>query len=109
MRTGAPQHDVCSRGHSMAENRKRHPNGDSYCYACKLIRYYNHRKAHPELHRKYSRDSRLRTRYFIEPHAYAELMKSQNQACAICKTSDWGIRGPHVDHDHKTGKTRGLL
>lgn len=40
---------------------------------------------------------------------YDALLKEQDGACAICKTKDWGRRSPHIDHNHKTGKTRGLL
>lgn len=48
-------------------------------------------------------------RYGIEPEDYDKLLNEQKNACAICNTSDWKGNGPHIDHDHKTGKTRGLL
>lgn len=39
------------------------------------------------------------------------MLVRQGSACAACRTSDWGGKDgkPHVDHDHATGKIRGLL
>lgn len=54
-------------------------------------------------------------KYGINLYQYEELLKSQNNVCAICKnpetmTKKTGIlQNLSVDHCHKTGKVRGLL
>jgi hypothetical protein len=45
---------------------------------------------------------------------YDDIAKQQNGVCAICKKPEtgknqWGIKRLAVDHDHITGKFRGLL
>lgn len=39
------------------------------------------------------------------------MLEKQGHACAICerKFEDCQKRGPHADHDHRTGKVRDLL
>lgn len=39
------------------------------------------------------------------------MLAAQNGGCAICSTTtpDGNARRFHVDHDHETGKIRGLL
>lgn len=37
------------------------------------------------------------------------MFSSQAGACAVCKSTEWGKAGPHIDHDHKTGIVRGIL
>lgn len=51
--------------------------------------------------------------YNLFPLEYQQLFQKQNSKCAICntlitRTKDEG-NVAHVDHDHKTGKVRGLL
>lgn len=47
----------------------------------------------------------LLSRYGLTKEAHAELLAKQNGVCAICK-----IGGQlYVDHNHTTGKVRGLL
>lgn len=41
---------------------------------------------------------------------YDRLWEDQEAACAICKAAlVWDSKTTHVDHDHATGKIRGLL
>ena len=42
--------------------------------------------------------------------SYKEKLESQNNACEICKSPDpRSKKGWHIDHDHTTGLTRGIL
>jgi hypothetical protein len=45
--------------------------------------------------------------YGVTPEAYAALLTAQADACAICRQPF--TETPNVDHDHATGRVRGLL
>jgi len=62
--------------------------------------------AHPE-YREYMAIYLDRRRYGLTLQGRAALMLQQNGACAVCGETFAG-RG-HVDHNHMTGKVRGLL
>lgn len=58
----------------------------------------------------------LRRRYGITPDEYDAMLKKQNKVCAICKDREATVHRISqktqklaVDHDHNTGKVRGLL
>ena len=53
------------------------------------------------------RNKNLRFRYKINVEDFEVLLKKQNNKCAICQLESIDIL--HVDHDHETGKIRGLL
>jgi len=40
---------------------------------------------------------------------YKAMLKAQGEKCASCGTTNWGYNGPCIDHNHKTGKIRGVL
>lgn len=46
-------------------------------------------------------------KYGLDKDSYEVLLQKQKNKCAIC-TKEF-ISTPHVDHNHKTGKVRGLL
>lgn len=47
--------------------------------------------------------------YGLTPERLAEMLTSQNSTCACCETELFGGGETHVDHNHITGKVRGLL
>ena len=47
--------------------------------------------------------------YKLTINAFDKMLDDQDGCCAICGTTEPGGRGWHVDHDHATGKNRGLL
>lgn len=65
------------------------------------------KERHPEKRKIYTRNSRIRT-YGIEPNEYYEMLEKQGHGCAICKAKP-SYRAMNIDHDHNTGKVRGLL
>lgn len=67
-------------------------------------------KKYKQARRKYW----LKAKYNISPDVYKQLLEKQNGKCAICNqketvSNQFCIMQLAVDHDHKTGKIRGLL
>jgi hypothetical protein len=53
--------------------------------------------------------TRVKAMYGLEPEQYKVMHEAQQGKCAICSEEPKTKRGLHVDHDHETGKVRGLL
>lgn len=73
----------------------------------KLVRqkYYQSKKG-----KAANRKGQLKARYNITPKQYNRMFKKQNECCAVCGKSQLSFKNKlAVDHDHKTGKVRGLL
>jgi hypothetical protein len=51
----------------------------------------------------------IRRNYGVTLDQYKQRLEEQGFACAICKTTNNGSRKFGIDHNHKTGKIRGLL
>lgn len=62
-----------------------------------------------ERRRTTQRAATLHTRYGITIAEYDQLLVLQERVCAICKKPCSSGKRLAVDHDHKSGKTRGLL
>jgi hypothetical protein len=59
-----------------------------------------------ETHREEEKERQRKANYGLTPDKYQVLYKTQNGCCAICREPMVKI---NIDHDHKTGKVRGLL
>lgn len=54
----------------------------------------------------------LRSKYHMKIEEYFDILKKQNNKCAICGTifnTETKYMKPYVDHDHKTDQVRGLI
>lgn len=68
------------------------------------------RENNRERHAEQTRWAKIKSKYGLTKKAFLALLKSQGGRCAICRTKEPGGRGAwHIDHDHATGKNRGLL
>lgn len=81
---------------------KREPSGYmSYCRPCFAEATYKSRAKNHGSTRNYH----LIRRYGITEDDFDEMFAAQGGVCAICREA----KAEHVDHDHATGKVRGLL
>lgn len=73
------------------------------CKPCKLKYTREWKAANPD-------SWKLRT-YGLTQEEYLKMLEKQNDSCAICRTSNAGGKNGvwQIDHDHETGKVRGLL
>lgn len=90
--------------------------------AAEVERVRRWRAANPEKYREYQARTRqsgtkaladrrghLKRKFNLTPEQYDELLAAQNGRCAICETAPPSGTSLDVDHDHPTGKVRGLL
>lgn len=82
-------------------NIRRGQDGKIRCQVCALFR----RK---EMNMLNKRQAELWQKYRLTLTGYDILLQKQNSVCAICKLPDYTGR-LSVDHNHQTGKVRGLL
>jgi hypothetical protein len=75
------------------------------CSKCRSQRTMKYRKQNPDIQKQ----SDLLRKFGITLDQYKAMLAAQNNVCAICKQSNSDGRSFAVDHDHKTGKNRGLL
>lgn len=96
---------------------KRHQCKDCICKAKRewvkqnpgKVKEYRDKNSDKSTRKLYRRNWRLINTYGITIDDYEKMRAEQNGRCAICGTFDPGGEHFHVDHDHETGKIRGLL
>jgi len=50
-----------------------------------------------------------KTRYGLDVERRRELLDGQGGVCALCRRTFKSLKDEHVDHDHVTGRVRGIL
>lgn len=61
-------------------------------------------------HQRTYKNANLKFNFGITIEDYEEMLINQNDCCKICKRHKSQFkRSLHVDHNHKTGKIRGIL
>jgi Autographiviridae endonuclease VII len=99
----------CGERKALAEFH-RQPSGTggrhAWCRLCANAYYRVNRK------RNYSSEQKrrwsLQTRYGVTVKAVDAMFEAQSGQCGLCSKGLAGLRY-HIDHDHHTGKVRGLL
>jgi len=71
-------------------------------------------KSRQKVNKEVQRRWDLKRRYGITPEIYESMIVSQNNRCLICDVELSEVRrgwtnSPHIDHNHDTGKVRGIL
>lgn len=91
--------------HAHATAPDRH---QSRCKPCAVEIAMRWNKEHPEAFRRNARTHKLRKEYGITQAEYEAMVERQKGACAVCRRPPKTGR-LHIDHDHDSGKVRGLL
>ena len=122
MRTSGPPRVYCSRkcAYAAGDERKRERNaglGPRRCLCGAEVTTRVGKPVCPDCRKDPRPDAQIRERrrtlrtYGLTQADWDNLLRSQGNRCAICRAEEPGLRGEswHIDHDHVTGKVRGLL
>lgn len=106
---GCPQ---CSHGGKGKSRRKKDENGNLLCSSCHRFlppECYNRRKLNISgkdgMCKQCKREAKVGLEYGLAKEQYQALRESSGGKCAICS----GVSRIVIDHDHKTGRIRGML
>lgn len=89
-KTGPERKAKCKRGHSLAAHRRERVNGSTFFQACIVEK------------------ARFRA-YGVTGPQFDKAVAAQGYECAICRIPLAFGAKPCADHDHATGKFRGVL
>lgn len=80
-------------------------------YQANRVKIADRRRAYRAENRYVARDRRiyLRYTYDLSPDDFRDMLVGQAGRCLICDHVMQPGRDTHIDHDHRTGKVRGLL
>jgi hypothetical protein len=78
------------------------------CKECKKADQRQRWRTQSDEKRERHRLRSVERRYGLTPVEYDALLSAQNGVCGICGGPQTG-KNWHVDHDHETGKVRGIL
>jgi hypothetical protein len=95
----------CKIEKDLSEYYRNPSSKDGLRYVCKPCA----RKQYKEYYPTRGRDSQLKRTYGITLSQRNELIEQQEGKCKICKVELAGGKHTHIDHDHNTGRIRGIL
>lgn len=106
------QKDVSSEFYTKARFHK-YPTSlagyDSHCKECVALDREDYLKSNPQAKAAADRKQHLK-KYGLTPESYNEMFSKQKGCCAGCNRHQTEFnRNLVVDHNHETGKVRGLL
>lgn len=84
------------------------------CKTCAYRRSKDWTSRNKDKYRAYARKTKMSKhyqakKYGITPEKYAEMVVERNNLCDICKLPEKRKKRISIDHNHSTGKVRGLL
>ena len=80
-------------------------NSDPQAKVKRQLRAGRRKELNPEAQRR----AELKRLYGITFEQYVQMFSDQGEVCAICKQQCQTKKSLSVDHDHETGRVRGLL
>ena len=95
---------ACRSVKPLADFPRNRSNRDGYAAYCKPCHNKKGRDTYIRLYGS-TREYHLRRRYGIGQAEVDAMLAEQGGLCAACRTDE----PKHVDHDHKTGRVRGML
>lgn len=94
---------------SLFGRHSRRGTRDSWCKACRREKSLATHRADRIVGIDRARRNRLKKKFGLSVEQYESLLLSQGGVCAICREPCSSGNRLAVDHDHTTGKVRGLL
>lgn len=76
----------------------------------KMTKHGRSANKNSKVHQEYTREMHIKRKYGLDIDEYNQMLKDQDNKCAIC-SYEFGQKpsDTYVDHNHSTGKVRGLL
>ena len=88
-----------------AEKKKYNDDHREHLTECQRINRLNN----IEKYRLMEKGYQIKKNYGITIEQYNEMLKAQNNKCLICHAEFKTMKSTYIDHNHITGKVRGLL
>jgi len=73
------------------------------------VNAYQRKRRQDPIVKNRDRAGHLRRKYGISPSEYDDMLAAQGGVCLLCSSPPRPPYSLHVDHDHATGRIRGLL
>lgn len=101
--------NICKSSKPFFEfSKSNSPKGDGYQYTCKICNTIEKRKWR-EANQDKNRNTKYLRKFGITLNDVVAIIQQQNNKCAICNINIELGSKTHLDHDHLTGKIRGVL